>query len=141
MSFMSVEFVDTNVIVYAHDPAAVRKSPVARQLLERLWDSNSGVVSIQVLQELYVVLTRKGQSPLTPRRTIEIVEGLAAWTTHRPTAGDIVAAARLSTRHQLSFWDAMVVRSALQTGAEILWTEDLQHGQKIESVEIRNPFV
>jgi len=58
----------------------------------------------------------------------------------QPAAADVVAAARLSVRYQISIWDAMIVRSALETGAEIIWTEDLQHGQKIESVEIRNPF-
>lgn len=137
---MSVEFVDTNIFVYAHDPTAVRKSPIARQLLERLWTSNAGALSIQVLQELYAVLTRKGQQPLTPRRCLEIVEELATWTTHRPAAEDVVAAARLSVRYQISFWDALIVRSALETGAVVLWTEDLQHGQKIESVQIRNPF-
>jgi predicted nucleic acid-binding protein len=138
---MSGEFVDTNVIVYSLDLTAGTKNLRARELMERLWADQRGAVSVQVFQELYVTITRKVRTPITPRRAIEIIEELAGWMVHAPTAADIVAAAQLSVRHQISFWDAMVVRSALETGSSVIWTEDLQHGQKIESVAIRNPFV
>jgi predicted nucleic acid-binding protein len=138
---MSGEFVDTNIIVYSLDVTAGTKNLRARELMARLWEDRTGAVSVQIFQEFYVTITRKVRAPVTPRRAVEIIEDLSGWMVHEPKTADIVAAAQLSVRHQISFWDAMVVRSALETGSEIIWTEDLQHGQKIESVEIRNPFV
>src|SRR5947199_9755667 len=116
---MNGEFVDTNIIVYSHDLSSGAKNVCARELMERLWATSTGVVSIQVLQELYVVVTRKVRSADVPRRAIEIIEDLEAWLVHEPRAADIAAAARLSIKHQISFWDAMIIRSAIETGARI----------------------
>lgn len=138
---MSGEFVDTNVLVYSLDTTAGTKNLRARELMERLWADQTGVLSVQVFQEFYVTMTRKVRTPIAPRRAIEIIEDLSAWMVHEPKATDIVAAAHISVRHEVSFWDAMIIRAAVETGSAVLWTEDLQHGQKIESIEIRNPFV
>src|SRR6185295_7314222 len=109
-------------------------------LIERLWNTGTGRTSVQVLQELYVTLTRKVPTPLPPKHVIEIVEELRAWPTHAPTGEDVVAAASLSIRYKFSFWDAMILRSARETGSTILWSEDLSHGSRVESIEIRSPF-
>jgi predicted nucleic acid-binding protein len=138
---MAGEFVDTNVIVYANDPSAGDRHTKAKELMERLWSSGVGALSVQVLQELYVVLTRKVPSPLSPQRAITLIDELSTWTTHVPTAADVIQAARLATRYRISFWDALIVHSAASTGATILWSEDLGNRSRLGSVEVRNPFV
>lgn len=138
---MSVEFVDSNIVVYAHDVSSNSKHARSRELIERLWTSGRGALSVQVLQETYVTLTRKAPKSLSPRVAIEIVEELSAWPVHVPAAVDVIEAARLAARYQLSFWDGMIIRSALESGAETLWSEDLQHGMRIQSLRIASPFM
>ena len=137
---MSVEFVDTNVLVYAYDPTSTEKHEKARDLASRLWNSGEGALSVQVLQEFFWTVTRKVPRPLSPRNAIDILEELAVWMIHVPTADDVIHAAEFSARHQIAFWDAMIVHSAAAAGAVILWTEDLAAGTPFGPLEIRNPF-
>lgn len=134
-------FVDTNVLVYAYDADAGSKHEQAQSLLVELWESESGVVSTQVLQEFYVTVTRKLRKPLVKRRAREVVATYESWPVHRPGIDDIVAAAELEERHRLAFWDALIVVAAQRSGAERLLSEDLQDGRRIAGVSIANPFV
>jgi predicted nucleic acid-binding protein len=143
MSSTSAEaraFVDTNVLVYAYDAASGEKHRRARALLEELLDSRRGCVSVQVLQELYVTLTRRVSSPLDSRTAGAVVGAFATWTTHAPAAEDVLAAIELHERAQISFWDAMIVRSASALDCEVLFTEDLNAGQQYDGVLVVDPF-
>ena len=128
------EFVDANILVYAFDSSAGRKQETAQALLERLWESNTGCVSIQVLQEFFVTVTRKVAKPLA--RIREFV----TWRVFAPTADDVLAAIGIHRRARIGFWDAMIVLAAAESGCDVLWTEDLADGQTLRGVRIRNPF-
>lgn len=133
-------FVDSNVLVYAHDQSAGAKRETARELLERLWRERSGCLSVQVLQEFFVNVTRKPRKPLGAGEAREVVEDLSYWAVHRPGAGDVLAAIDLQRRGGLSFWDAVIVTSAASQGCEVLFTEDLNAGQGYAGVRVVNPF-
>lgn len=138
--FMTAEFCDTNVLVYAFDTSAGFKRERARSLLERLWEEGSGVVSVQVLQELFVTLTRKVKNPLALRDARALVADFAAWHVVAPQPADVLTAIDGAERWQVSFWDAMVLQTASKAGAEILWSEDLSDGQSFDGVLVQNPF-
>jgi predicted nucleic acid-binding protein len=144
MNFMSepnsLQFVDTNVLIYAHDVSARAKYARARELLERLWDSAEGCLSIQVLQEFYVNVTRKVARPLEPETAAQIITELSVWQVHRPSVEDVLDAIRLQDRYRLSFWDAMIIASAIQLGCKTVWSEDLNPGQVYDQVTVLNPF-
>jgi predicted nucleic acid-binding protein len=135
------EFVDANVFVYAFDSSAKTKKMVAERLLERLWQTGSGCLSVQVLQEFFVAVTRKVARPLSIDEGAERVRELSAWKVFAPTADDVVAAIAVQKQFQLSFWDAMIVQAAAELGCDVLWSEDLNDGQVLRGVRIRNPFV
>lgn len=120
-----MEFVDANILVYAHDAGAGRKRDISAQLVDRLMTADEGALSTQVLAEFFVVSTRKIAAPLTPALAREIVRDFGDWHVHRPTAEDVLRAIDFSERHRIHFWDAMIVRSAQAMDASILWTEDL----------------
>lgn len=134
------QFVDTNVLVYAHDATAGDKHRRARQLVADLWANGNGCLSIQVLQEFYVTVTRQVRQPLDPDVARQQVEDLGQWQAHSPTVGDVVEAIQLQQRAKLSFWDAMLVISAQKLGCAILWSENLADGQVLAGVNVRNPF-
>jgi predicted nucleic acid-binding protein len=133
-------FVDTNILMYAHDTAAGVKHERARALIEELWRDRSGVVSTQVLQELAVNLRRKAGQPLNAKATREIVSDYLSWQVVINDGDSILEALDLQERYQISFWDALVVQAALSCGAEILYSEDLSDGQKYGSVRVVNPL-
>ena len=135
------EFVDANILVYAFDSSAGNKQIVARQLIGRLWNSETGCLSVQVLQEFFVTATRKVARPLSADEAADRVREFATWRTFAPVAEDVLAAIALHKKAQLSFWDAMVVHAAAETGCGVLWTEDLNNRQLIQGVHIRNPFL
>jgi predicted nucleic acid-binding protein len=135
-----MEFVDTNILLYAYDAAAGEKHQAASALVDRLWRERRGAISVQVLQEFYVNVTRKVAKTIDPAVAVERLKSLSRWRVHSPLPDDVIAAATLSSRHQLSFWDAMVVRSAAELRCDTLWTEDLNDGQVVEGVQLRNPF-
>ncbi len=134
------QFVDTNVLVYAHDRSAGPKHQRARQLLTELWAAGTGCLSIQVLQEFYVTITAKVRRPLDAESARQRVEDLSAWLVHSPAPEDVVEAIRLQQTSRLSFWDAMIVVSARRLGCQALWSEDLNPGQTVAGVTVRNPF-
>jgi predicted nucleic acid-binding protein len=133
-------FVDTNVLAYAHDRSEAAKQPVAQALLEGLWRDRAGVLSTQVMQEFYVVATRKFEPPMPRAAARELVVLYATWPVVQVDLPLIVAASELEERHSLSFWDALVVEAARRAGATRLVTEDLQPGQHIAGVTVENPF-
>jgi predicted nucleic acid-binding protein len=133
-------FVDTNILLYAEDRDAKSKHAVARDLILKLWDDRKGVISVQVLQEFYVNATRKLKKPLTNPKALEIVEEYLTWTVVENTSRLLTSAIRLHTKAQLSFWDAMVVQAAIEAGCELLYSEDLNDGQRFGSLVIVNPF-
>lgn len=134
------EFVDANVLVYAFDASAKSKQVVAKDLIERLWDSGTGCVSVQVLQEFFVTVTRKVAKPLPVEEAADRVREFAAWKVFAPSSDDVLAAIVIQQQSSLSFWDAMIVRAAAEAQCDVLWTEDLNDGQAIRGVRIRNPF-
>jgi predicted nucleic acid-binding protein len=133
-------FIDTNVLLYAHDGSETAKQPIARNLLDALWQDRTGALSSQVLQEFYAVATRKFEHPLARDEAREIVELYSAWPVVVIDPTLILAATRIEEEHQLSFWDALIVEAARIAGAERLLTEDLQDGRVIGGVRIENPF-
>ena len=133
-------FVDTNVLVYAYDSAAGRKHVCARDIVERLLASSAGCVSIPVRQEVFVTVTLRLSRPLDARTARDAVEAFGTWTTHRPDVRDVVAAIDLHERAQISFWDAMIVRSASALGCAVIYTEDLNAGQRYDDVLVVDPF-
>ncbi len=135
------QFVDTNVLVYAYDVTAGDKHTRARTLLEELWGTREGCVSVQVLQEFFVTATRKIPKPLDASAAAQIVGDLAHWHVHAPAASDVLAAIDIHQRTGASFWDAMIVRSAKELGCGTLHSEDLNAGQAYNGVQVRNPFL
>jgi predicted nucleic acid-binding protein len=133
-------FVDTNVLLCAHDASETEKQPIARALLEDLWSDGSGALSTQVLQEFYVVATRKFTPPMRRSEAREIVALYATWHVVQVDVGLILDATTLEGRAQLSFRDALIVEAARRAGAMRLVSEDLQGGRAIAGVAIENPF-
>lgn len=133
-------FVDTNILLYALDEDQGDRYEVAAATVEALWESSEGVLSTQVLQELYVNLTRKLRKPMTRPRARSTVERYTTWPIHQVTPDDILAAAELEQRQSLAFWDALIVISAQRIGADRILTEDMQAGRSFGTVRIENPF-
>ena len=131
-------FVDTNVIVYAHDRTDHAKRERARALLEKLALDGSLTVSTQVLQETYNALIRKVL--VEPSKALFAVEKLAASRVVGSNADFVLDALRLSQRFQLSVWDALIVQAALAARCLTLFTEDMQAGQRFGELEVVNPF-
>jgi predicted nucleic acid-binding protein len=133
-------FVDTNVLIYAEDRDAKSKHDIAKELILELWDSRDGVLSVQVLQEFYVNVTRKLKKPLPTARALDIVEQYLAWTIIENSGKLLVDAVRLQQKAQLSFWDALIVQAAIDGGCDRLYSEDLNAGQRFGPVVVVNPF-
>jgi predicted nucleic acid-binding protein len=133
-------FVDTNVLLYAYDRSAGERHGRAAALVAGLGGRRQGAVSVQVFQEFYVNATRKIAEPLDHDTALGRLRALGHWRVHAPRAQDVIAAAELARGAQLSFWDAMVLRSAEALGCAILWSEDLNDGQRVGGVTVRNPF-
>ena len=134
-------FVDTNVFVYAVLDDDPERQSIASDLVGRLAESEVLQTSTQVLQELYVVLTRKMRHKFTPREALAYLNRIARAPVTGIDYGLVREAAELSARHTFSMWDALVIVAAARSGAERLYSEDLQHGRKILGVEIVNPFL
>jgi predicted nucleic acid-binding protein len=135
------EFIDTNVLVYAFDTSAGPKQAASARLLERLWNSGGGCLSVQVLQEFFVIVTRKIAHPLSIKEAAERIREFSRWRVFAPGANDVLAAIALQQQSRISFWDAMVVLAAAESGCDVLWTEDLNDGQLLGGVRARNPFL
>lgn len=137
---MSVEFCDSNILVYAYDLSAGLKRERATQLVERLWRQDAGALSIQVLQEVFVTLTRKLPRPVELAVARALVADLATWHVVEPRVSDVLTAVDDAERWRLSFWDAMIVTAARRAGASVLWSEDLNDGQAFDGLTVRNPL-
>jgi len=133
-------FVDTNILVYAHDQSTGHKYERARALLEGLWSDGTGAVSTQVLQELSITLRRKIRSPLDWAGTYEILQDYLTWHVVVNDGKSILEAMNIERRFGIGFWDALIVHAAEAAGASILYSEDLSHGQTYGSVRVVNPF-
>lgn len=134
------QFIDTNVLVYAHDISAGEKHARAKALLEELWQSRCGCLSVQVLQEFYVTVTQRVSRPLTPEGASQIIEYLSNWRVHAPDPRDVLDAIRIQRNCAISFWDAMIVHSAQVLDCGVLWSEDLNPGHYYGQVKVMNPF-
>lgn len=134
-------FVDTNVLVYAHDQGERTKQPVAKALLKELWENGSGVLSTQVLQEFYAVVTRKFDPPMSARDARELVAAYSEWCAVNTDPQLIIAASKLSEDYSVSWWDALIMEAALRSGSSSLLSEDLHDGQRFGTVVVRNPFL
>jgi predicted nucleic acid-binding protein len=135
------QFVDTNILVYVYDQTAGAKQDKARELLTELLHTGQGCLSMQILQELFVSLTRKIQKPLETVEAARRVAYLAEWNLHVPERSDLFSAIDLHQHLRISFWDAMMIQSARRLGCRILWSEDLSDGQSYAGVTVRNPFL
>ena len=121
--------------------SALTPLPTSRRaLLEQVWESRDGCLSVQVLQEFFVTVTGKIARPLDPEAAEEIVADVSRWFVHAPAADDVLAAIGIHQRTGISFWDAMLVRSAAEIGCATLYSEDLSAGQDCNGARAENPF-
>ena len=134
-------FVDTNILVYAHDLDAGAKYEQAAALVSDLWESRNGFLSTQVLQEFYVTLTRKVSSPLSKLEARKLLQKYSNWNVVLNDPSMISQASEIEESYNISFWDALIVSAAYSQNVPTILTEDLNHGQIIEGILIENPFV
>jgi predicted nucleic acid-binding protein len=134
-------FVDTNILVYAHDLDAADKRKTAQKILSDLWENETGTISIQVLHEFYVTVTRKIQKPISIAIARGIIENYLTWPLIINDEKTLMHATEIEERYRLSFWDSLILAAACRAKAEILLTEDLSHHQEIEGIRIVNPFL
>lgn len=140
MSADNLQFVDTNILIYAFDASTSQKYEKAFELIQELWTGENGCISIQVLQEFYVNATRKAPKTLDPLKAATTIRDLCRWKVHRPDTEDVLAAVTMQQKYQISFWDAMIIRSAQESGCKILWSEDLSDGQDYGGIKVANPL-
>lgn len=134
-------FVDTNILLYAHDLSAGLKHERAGQLVERLWTSREGVLSTQVLQELCINLRRKIARPLPVEEIRRIIQDYLSWEIVINNSASVLQALEIELRYQTSFWDALILQAAESSGAAILYSEDLAARQKYGAVQVVNPLL
>ncbi len=136
-------FLDTNIFVYAIDssPPQSEKRDRARGLIREHLEAESGVISIQVLQEFFAASTGKIPSPLSVEEALEFIHYISAFETVIPNLDMVIAGIGLHQKHGFSFWDAMIVQSAVVADCTLLLTEDFQHGFQLGPLVIKNPFV
>ncbi len=132
-------FVDTNILVYAHDRGTGAKHERARSLVEKLWNTGGGVLSTQVLQELCVSLRRKTTRPLSVEETRRLIQDYSSWEVVVSRAESIIEALAIELRYEISLWDALIVQAAGSCGVTVLYSEDLADGQSYGSVRVVNP--
>ena len=134
-------FVDTNILVYAHDAAAGAKHTLAKSLLSELWRGRNAVISTQVLQEFYVTVRKKVLNVEDGKLAKRWLNHYLTWATVVNDGASILRAIEIEQRYQLSFWDAMIVQAAKESGATVLYSEDLNHSQLLAGVRVHNPLI
>ena len=134
-------FLDTNILVYAHDVSAGDKHAIALRIMEDLWNSGFGVLSTQVLQEFFATATKKIPKPLSVLEAKKIIRVLLKWDVVVNDGESLLEAIEIHLRYKYSFWDAMIIEAALRGNASLLLSEDLSDGQIINGVTIKNPFL
>jgi predicted nucleic acid-binding protein len=135
-----VVFVDSNILIYAHDADAGPKRDRAVEKLRELWDSGTGRLSVQVLQEFYVNVTKKLATPVSRSTAREIVSSYGAWVREPTTPATVIRAIDIAEMAQLMFWDALIVACAEEMQATQIYSEDLNAGQTIVGVKVVNPL-
>jgi predicted nucleic acid-binding protein len=135
-----MNFIDTNILVYAYDNDEKTKNTIAKQILLDCWENKSGIISTQVLQEFYVTITAKLSKKLSLYEARELIKDFLSWPIEQIAPHDIIDAMTLQERYKYSFWDSLIITLAQKSGAEILYSEDLQHGQRLGDLTIVNPF-
>ena len=133
-------FVDTNVLVYAHDLDGEVKRAIAEHVLRQLWDDETAVLSSQVLQEFYAALTTGVASPVPRRAARDLVSAYSVWPVATLDAADLLTASDFEERYRLTFRDALIVVAARKSNATLLLSEHLQPFRPIAGLEVRNPF-
>lgn len=134
-------FVDTNVMVYAHDRGSGEKHEVASSILTQLWHDRSGVLSTQVIQEFYVNVRRRAVRPVSLAEAQRLIEDYLSWEIVVNDGSSVLQAIEIERRFRMSFWDALIVQAASAAGASLLYSEDLNHGQSYGTVVVCNPFL
>ncbi|MBI4754033.1 MAG: PIN domain-containing protein [Betaproteobacteria bacterium] len=134
-------FVDTNILLYAHDRQEGLKRQRAQAILRDLWQQDSGALSLQVLQEFVANSARVLGEATARARVREIVSLYRAWVRQPTTPDTVLRAADIAELAKVSFWDAMIIAAAEAAAVRTLLTEDLNHGQIIAGVRIENPFL
>ncbi len=133
-------FVDTNILLYSRDVSEPAKQPIAAALLVDLWENRTGRVSVQVLNEYFVNVTRKLDPGLPPEEAWDDVEALMAWNPVSLDASLLSRAYSAYQRYALSWWDSLIVTSAEAAGCATILSEDLSHGASYFGVAVENPF-
>ncbi len=133
--------VDTNILVYAHDTDAGEKHASAAHAMADLWESRRGILSTQVLQELYITLTRKVASPVTGNFARRLIRNYLTWELVLNDGAIILHAGEIGENHKLSFWDGLIVAATHSKNAAIILNDEMNHGQIIEGIRIENPFL
>ena len=133
-------FVDTNILVYAHDVSAGQKHDRAEAIVAELWQNQRGIISTQVLQELCFNLRRKTARPMPVSEVKRVVEDFMKWEVVVNTPKSVIEALDIEARYKVSFWDALILHAAETSGAEILYSEDFAAGQTYGTVRVVNPL-
>jgi predicted nucleic acid-binding protein len=141
MSAETSGFLDTNILIYAHDVDAGDRHWRAKEVVRRFWDSGQGMLSTQVLNEFYVNATQKIPSPMDPPRVRAVIQAYLSWNVQTLGPDSVLAASEIQQRYRISYWDALIVHAASKGGASVLYTEDLNAGQVMEGVRIVNPLL
>jgi predicted nucleic acid-binding protein len=134
-------FVDSNILIYAHDADAGPKQKMAAAQIKALWEDQSGRISTQVLQEFYVTVTQKLGKPLGKSTAREIVRDYAQWVATPTTPQTVIRASEISEGWKLSFWDSLILAAAEEQDCSTVLTEDLNAGQTVAGIRIINPFL
>jgi len=133
-------FLDTNILIYAHDADSGDKHIIAKNIVKELWDKKNGVLSTQVLQEFYVNVTKKIPRPVAPIEAREIIRAYSSWEIRDNSIMSVIRASEIEEKYKLSFWDSLIVVAAYSAKVEKILTEYLNKGQVIEGILIENPF-
>jgi predicted nucleic acid-binding protein len=134
-------FVDTDILVYAHDRSAGAKHLRAQMLLEQLWTSGWGVLSTQVLEELCIHLCRNAGNPLPIEEVCLLIRDYSTWEVIASTPASVHEALEIVMRHKFPFWDALILEAAERAGASILYSEHLATSPRFGAIQIVNPLV
>ncbi len=134
-------FIDTNILVYAHDSGAGTRNRVAKALVERMWQEHSGVLSTQVIQEFYVNVRRKACNPIELDEARRLVDDYLQWEIVVNDGSTILGALDIEKRFKVSFWDALILQAANTAKVTTIYSEDLSHGQSYYGARVVNPFI
>ena len=134
-------FVDTNILVYCFDDADPAKKKKAMQIMDGLWETSKGVLSLQVLKEFFVTVTEKLANKMDFRDAKAAVIDLLSWNIFYETRSSLERTFEIIQKHHLSLWDANIISAAILSDCNTVYSEDLQHNQTIEGVRIINPLL